>query len=137
MSRAVVMDAILADPTLSTMGFNADNVKANFAGEQRPSDKMFMSLNWGQHTIDRRINRGPRDLVVWIHMYRGFSTDYSHIDTAIIALDNALLDITDTPGADGYSVNQIEAGDKSRDLKDSGYDTLCRSVSYKVFSRKT
>lgn len=133
----MVLDAILANEDLQGIGFNDDNVKVNYDGDQRPSDKMFMSLLWGQKTVDPRIKRGPTDLTIWVHMYKGFSTDYTRIDDVIEVLDDVLTNIIDTAGADGRTVSQIEEGNKSRDSRDSGYETLCRSASYKVFSRKT
>lgn len=137
MSRAVVLDAILGDSVLQSMGFTESNVRPNFDDDQRPSDEMFMHLNWGQQNIDPQIRRGPRDLTIWVHMYREWSTDYARIDDVLDRLDNLLGDIVDTAGADGESVTTIDIGDKSRDLKDGGYKTLCRSASYKVLSRKT
>lgn len=135
MSRGVVLSAILGDSRLQAKGFNEDNVCVAYDKEQRPSDQMFMVLRYGSQSVDQAIQRGPRDLVIWIHLYREFSTDYAHIDDVIVVLDDVLLNIIDTAGDDGFAVTQIDAGDKSGDFKDDTYQTLCRSTSFKVLSR--
>jgi len=137
MSRAAVMDAILAEPRLQALGFDSSNVLANYDGNQRPSDKMFMVLRWEAHDIDVRLGRGPHHLAIWTHMYRDFSTDYNHLDNVVDILDSVLGSIEDTAGADGYTVTQIDAEGRSRDLKDDGYQTFCRSTSYRVISHLT
>lgn len=137
MSRAAILDAILADSRLQALGFTTDNVCVAYDKDQRPSDTMFMVLRFGIHNLDARIHRGPRDLVIWVHMWREFSTDYSHIDGVIEVLDDVLLNIIDTAGGDGQAVTCIEQGGRSGDFKDDTYQTLCRSTSYSVLSRVT
>lgn len=142
MSRAVVLDAIINDTVLAGMGFDGDNVLPNYTAEQRPSDNMFIVLRWETTDVtlrgdDSTMMRGPRNVNTWVHMYREFSTDFNRIDTVIDRLDFVLSNIIDVPGSDGRTVSQITAGGKSRDLKDDGYQTYCRSASYQVFSRVT
>lgn len=142
MARAVVLDAILADNSLQDMGFDGNNVIPGYDGDQRPSDKMFMVLRWETGDIELRgddstVARGPRHLVIWVHMYKTFSTDFNRIDDVLIALDKVLSNIIDQAGADGRSVTCIEAEGHSRDLRDTTYDTFCRSASYKVLDRVT
>lgn len=137
MSRAAVLDRILTDQRMIDAGFNSNNVKPNYDGDQRPDDKMFMVLRWETQDVDARIQRGPRHLVIWVHMYREFSTDFVRIDDVIAALDDMLGSMIDVPGADGRSVNQIIPEGHSRDLRDEGYQTYCRSAAYSVLSRKT
>lgn len=142
MSRAVVYDSILNDPLLQAMGFDADSILVNYDGEQRPNDKMFLVLRWEGHDItlrgdDTQTARGTRELVIWVHMYREFSTDFVRIDDVVEILDRILLDIVDKPGGDGHSITLIEVNQHSRDLRDDGYQTICRSASYRVLSRVT
>lgn len=142
MARATVLDAILADPTLQGLGFDDTNVIPNYDGEQRPSDKMFMALRWetddtGLSGDDGTQQRGWRNLVIWVHMYKVFSTAFKHIDDTLDQLDIVLTNIINTPGSDGRTVTLIEPEGRSRDLKDSTYETLCRSASYKILDRAT
>jgi hypothetical protein len=137
MSRAVVIQAIINDSVLSAKGFDASSVRTNYDGEQRPSDHMFMVLRWGPLDLDPRILRGTKKLTIWVHMYREFSTDYVRIDNVIDRLESVLTDIIDVPGEDGFTLTLVEPDGASEDLKDDGYQTICRSVSFRVLSRKT
>lgn len=137
MSRAVIIKSIIEDPMLSAMGFDDSNVRSNYDGEQRPSDKMFMVLRWGELDLDPRILRGTKRLTIWVHMYREFSTDYVRIDNVIDRLRILLTDIIDVPGEDGYTLTLVDPESFSEDLKDDGYQTICRSASFRVLSRRT
>lgn len=147
MSRAAVYDAILADPGLQALGYHGEsapgkldgNFLVAYDGEQRPSDNMFMVLRWETETEELRgddvFKRAKTPCVFWVHMYREWSTDYGHINKTMDALDNVLLNMIHVAGDDGETVTMIDGGDRSRDLRDDGYQTLCRSVQYSVLSR--
>jgi hypothetical protein len=138
MARDAVYKAILENPRFQLEGFDYDNVLVNYDGDQRPSDKMFMVLRWEiELRGDDVVMKGSRHLVIWVHMYREFSTDFVRIDNLIKTLDEVLTDIIDTPGEDGRTVVMIEPEGHSRDLRDVTYETFCRSASYKVLSRVT
>lgn len=137
MSRAAVVSTIIADPALTAMGFDASNVRTNYDAEQRPTDSIFMVLRWGPLDVDPRIMRGTRNLTIWVHIYREYSTDYVRIDKVIDRLQELLTDIIDVPGEDGYTLTLMDFDGVSDDMKDDGYQTICRSVSFKVLSRKT
>lgn len=137
MSRAAVIDAIINDTVLSALGFDASNVKSNYDGEQRPSDQMFMVLRWGALELDPRILRGTKKLTIWVHVYREFSTDYVRVDNVIDRLQTVLTDMIDVPGDDGFTLTLVEPDGASEDLKDDGYQTICRAASFRVLSRRT
>lgn len=142
MSRAAVIDAIVNDATLAGVGFDDTSVVPNYDAEQRPTDEMFIVLRWGTDDIalagdDSTVKMGPRNVDIWVHMYRELSSDFNRIDSVIDRLDQVLSNIIDLPGSDGRTVSQIISKGRSRDLKDDGYQTFCRSASYQVFSRVT
>lgn len=137
MSRSAVLDAILTEPRLIEAGFDDTNVKPNYDGAQRPSDKMFMVLRWEENNTglegdDGQVQRGSRHLAIWVHMYREFSTDFVRIDDVLNILDDVLASIVGVTGADGRSVTIVEPESRSRDLKDESYQTYCRSATYKI-----
>jgi len=137
MSRAAILDAILTDSQLIDLGFNDSNVLPNYDGDQRPSDKMFMVLRWEENDTgiqgdDATLQHGWRNLAIWVHMYREFSTDFDHIDDTLDILDGVLSAIVGVTGADNRTVTCVEPQGRSRDLKDDGYQTYCRSASYRI-----
>ena len=146
MSRAVVYDELTTNSELVAMGFDTSTVEVNYDGDQVPkvteinSDSpggMFMVIRWGEQDTVPVFNRGPREFEVWVHMLRQRSTDYGHVDRVINILERVLPDIINRPGADGQTVTTIELGNKSSDYRDEAYETLCRSISFKMLSRAT
>jgi hypothetical protein len=141
MSRAAIYDAILADPSLTALGFDKDSVLVNYNGDQRPTDTMFMILTWNAETEGLRgddiFNIPIKNLTVWVHMYREFSTDFVRIDDVFNILDGILGQMIEVDGADGVTLSQAIPGLRSRDLRDDAYQTLCRSSSYRILDRVT
>jgi hypothetical protein len=142
MSRAAVLDTILADPGLIALGFNDTNVKVNYDSNQRPSDTMFMVLHWDQEQPGLRgddtiVYKPFKNLIIWIHVYKEFSTDFIRIDNVIDILDSIMTSMIHVDGADGYTVSLAEVGQRSRDLRDDAYQTICRSASYRILDRVT
>jgi hypothetical protein len=141
MSRAAVLDTILADPALTALGFDKNNVLVNYNGDQRPTDTMFMVLTWGNETEGLRgddVCSFPiKNLTIWVHMYRQFSTDFMRIDDVFDILNGILSMMIEVDGADGHTLSQAIPGTRSRDLRDDAYQTLCRSSSYRILDRVT
>jgi hypothetical protein len=144
MARAAIYDALLNDPTLQSMGFDATSILVNYNAEQRPTDTMFINVHWdrevpgigGDDVFDIMI----KNLVVWVHMYKQFSTDFVRIDNVLDAIDACLYALINVPGADGMTVSQVNPGpgaSRSRDMRDDAYQTICRSVSYRVIDNYT
>jgi hypothetical protein len=142
MARAAVLDAILADQCLIDLGFDASNVLVNYNASQRPTDTTFMVLHWDQETPgirgdDTMLYRSFKLLTVWVHVYKEFSTDFVRIDAVLDALDVLMTSLIHVEGADGYTLSLAEVGQRSRDLRDDAYQTICRSASYRILDRVT
>ena len=144
MSRSAIDKAILQDSRLVALGFDEDSVLPNYVGDQRPNDKMFMTLLWGDEDNTIRFGdgtgRGFRPLTIWVHMYKKFSTNYARIDSVLNILDDIIMNMVHVEGEDGYTMTLAEkpAGNaRSRDMSDRAYETICRSISYRILSRET
>lgn len=140
MSRAAIYNALTTDPTLIALGFHGEpnaTVLVNFDGDQRPSDTIFMALNYQNEDWSLLFKRSIKHLMVWVHCYREYSTDFTIIDKAIDAIDKVLTNLVQVDGSDGYTLTLAETESKSRDLRDDTYQTICRSVSYRILSRET
>lgn len=141
MSRGAIDTAIIADSELSALGFDENSVLANYDGDERPNDEMFMVIHWGDEVPILRSGDGEtrniRPLTIWVHIYREFSTDYSRIDAVLNMLDRLIMSLVHVDGGDGYTMTLAEKNGRSRDLRDRTYETICRSISYKILSRET
>jgi hypothetical protein len=141
MSRAAIYDTILADQRLIDLGFDKSSVLVNYDGDQRPTDTMFMVLTWQNESEGLRgddVFFVPiKNLTIWVHMYKQFSTDFVRIDSVFDILDSILGAMIEVDGADGVTLSQAIPGTRSRDLRDDAYQTLCRSSSYRILDRVT
>jgi len=151
MSRAVVYDALTTDPRMVALGFHGNtstdpevdnsNVRVNYDGDQRPSDVMFITIGWDEDTEGLRgDDSNKRDFwnfTMYFHMYDKFSTDYMRIIALMNLVDEIFDELVHVDGADGYTLTLIEAGTRSRDLKDETYETICKSANYKMLTRQT
>lgn len=149
MSRAAIVDAIAADTRLTALGFHKETsptakdatILMNYSADQRPSDTLFMVLAFGDETPILRSGdgwtRNQRPVTIWVHQYKEYSTDYAHIDGVLNILDEIMLGLVHVDGGDGYTLTLAEENGRSRDLRDRTYDTICRSISYRILSRET
>lgn len=139
MSRAAVLQALRQDSVLNAI-VPPENVLTNWSGEGRPnvlSPGGFIVLRW--ESITRAFKRiaGPRDLTVWGHYPIEKSDDFSHIDEILSRTKDVLCDIEDFAGGDGYTVTCVDYFGESGDLKDPGFQTITRNMTFRVLSRPT
>lgn len=142
MSRAAIYDAALADSRLVALGLDEDSLLVNYDGEQRPVDRMFIVMGWGTDEIamkgdDDLFIRRYKTVTFWVHLYREDTTDFSRLDRILDILDDIYLNMVHVQGTDGYTVTTVESAGRSRDMRDDAYQTICRSVSYRILSRET
>jgi hypothetical protein len=145
MSRDAIYTALTTDARLLALGFHGEpnpTVLSNYDGQQRPSDVMFIVLGWGAETVELRGDdstfvRTARPLEIWVHMYREYSADFVRIDDVLNIIQDVMNNLVQAVGDDGYTLTVAEFSGKSRDLRDDTYQTICRSISYKILSRET
>jgi hypothetical protein len=141
MSRTAIYDTLLADSRLVALGLDANSLLVNYDGEQRPTDEIFLVLAWmPEDNIlrgDDTFNRTVRNITIWVHIYKEFSTDFNRIDRIIDILDDIFANMIHVQGTDGQTVTMVETAGRSRDMRDDTYQTICRSASYRVLSRET
>lgn len=141
MARAAVYDTLLLDPDLIALGFDKNSILVNYNGDQRPSDTMFIVLHWENEEVPLRgddVCYFPvKNLTVWVHVYKQFSTDFVRIDNVFDILDGIFGSMIDVDGDDGYTLSQAIPNIRSRDLRDDAYQTICRSASYRILDRVT
>lgn len=123
--RALVFQAIIADPTLIGLGFTSS---AAFAVDvDTPTQRPFLQLRWGRNDIGLdRVTR--RNLVIWVHDEPG---DYSRIDQTIIRLRALLPTLEGQSNGSGFLMSAEWSGD-SEDLADDGHKTITRNISFSL-----
>lgn len=145
MSRAAVFTALTTDPDLIEMGIDEDHVFPNYSMDGRPSDGKFLILRWEESTFNSQtytgmrngMKRAPRVLTVWAHQPLEISNDFGEIDEILSRVEDVLSELEHVAGADGYTVTCVQPNGKSRDLKDDAFNTICRTSTFGVLSRKT
>jgi hypothetical protein len=138
MSRAAFFEALVADPTLNGYGINDETVFHNWSAEERPTNATpFIILRWGEEAKPlwgSEVERGPRQLVVWVHWPAEVTNDFDKINVVLDQIDVVARDLRDVPGSDGYTLSFVEVGGRSPDLTDDGFNTIMRTGSYSVYS---
>lgn len=143
MARAAILETILADQRMQALGLDDDSVVVNYDGEQRPEGvgPVFLVLAWSSPETALRgddiWSRRFMNLTIWAHILRDESTDFVRLDKILDDLDDILLNMVHVAGTDGYTVSLVESAGRSRDMRDDAYQTICRSVSYRILSRET
>lgn len=123
--RALIFQALVADPVLNGLGINS---ASSFAIDvDTPQTRPFLQIRWGQNQIGLKNTAvSRRTITVWAHDEPG---DYSTID-AILARVKALLPTLDgQSNGSGHLVSAEWTGD-SEDLADDGHGTITRNASF-------
>ncbi|ABD58438.1 gp22 [Mycobacterium phage PBI1] len=139
MSRAAVLDALRADVALGQM-LVPSNILTNYSKEGPPNHLApgpFAVIRWGGKTIDPAVNRGPRDVNIWVHIPQRQSTDYTRIDRILKRTKEIMLSLEDVAGADGAHLVSTRFLAESDDLVDPGFETITRYATFSVLSRST
>lgn len=138
MSRAAVFEALTNDLTLNSLGIDSTTVFINYSLDEKPSVVgPFVILRWGNEDSPPFGDvRAPRDLTIWVHYPLELGPNFMMIDTRLDAIDDVLKNMEHVVGSDGQTVTCVRRTGRSGDLKDEGFQTICRNSAYQVLSRK-
>lgn len=123
--RALIMQAIITDPTLNGLGIADANSLA--VDVDTPEDRPFLQLRWGRNGVGLDVVT-RRDLVIWVHDEPG---DYGRIDSIILRLRALLPGLEGTSNGLGHLMVAEWTGD-SEDLADDGHRTITRTTSFSL-----
>jgi hypothetical protein len=149
MSRAAIFTAISQDLALNHLGIGVGTVFANYSLDEKPtSTGPFVILRWQEETgsftslgilsLPRFEGAGPpRRLTIWVHYPIEVSADFDDIDIIFDRIDDALLNLEHVDGGDGFTLTCVRATGRGADMKDEGFQTICRDAGYEVLSRRT
>jgi len=138
-SRAAIYRALTTDPQLISLGIGPDEVFANHSLDTPPRTGKFVIIRWAEHNprgAGGRHKRGPRNMVVWVHIPREQTLDHAEIDPILNRIKTVLTSLEHAPGTDGSTVTMVTWTGDSADLTDIGYDTIVRNAGFEVLSRQ-
>lgn len=139
MARDAVLKLLRDDAELASLGGTGFVIEPNYTGDQRLNDNgAFVVIRWQTTDTSMPEHNGPHHFDLWFHIPMSISTVFDDIDKMIDRVDDIFDASNDTNivGADGKMLNYVEREGRGPDFKDSGYQTICRSASYKAFSCK-
>jgi len=143
MSRAVVLDTLRGSAALAEYVTMPKNVLVNPNSDGRPDVFLgsFLVLRWEEMAPTSSFfddgPRGPRNLTVWAHHPREDSTDYVRLENILDIVKDELTALEEVDGADGRTLTNVQFAASSGDSIDPGYNTICRTSTFKVLSRIT
>lgn len=135
MMPIAVLEAITTDPDLNAFGVNAATVfeAQSINGDERPNvDGYFVVVDFQEQSLTATVNRGPRVLDIAVHVPWDITRDYTVINRILNAIDSVLLPIEQVTGSDGIRVTCIRPFGRSRNLTDTGWQTISRFVAYSI-----
>lgn len=138
MSRSSIIDALIADNHLKSLGIEEDCILQGQGVDERPSGtNPFILINWGTEPRPAFGNvKSPRRVTIWAHIPWEVTNDMSKVDCILDGIENCLQNLEHAAGTDGFTVTCVRVLGRSQDMKDEELHTFCRWVTCEVLSRK-
>ncbi len=138
MSRDAVLKLIAEDEILADTpwGLNVDRVFPNHAMDGSPPDGYFVILRWEGGARPYRRVRPIQGLTVSFHIKRNESSDFIPLINGLDRVIEVLTNASHEEGEDGYILTCADFTGYSSDDYDEGYDTIRKSATFDVLSRK-
>jgi hypothetical protein len=133
-----VLTLLRSDQQLAALGGSGFVIVPNFSGDQRPNDSgAFIVIRCGVNDQPQFPILGPRHFDLWVHLPAKW-TDYVQIDNIIDRCDEILgaVEGDHIIGADGWALDYVGFEGRGPDMKDQGYETICRRASYYALASK-
>lgn len=145
MARDAVLTLLSGDTQLATLAALVGTgfvVVPEFSADQRPNDAgPFMVICWRTTDFASEIQaNGPQHFDLYVHIPVAVSTRFVLIDNMIDRCDDLFRGVEDgdpVVGDDGWQLEYVGFQGRSMDMKDEGYETICRSASYFALGSKT
>lgn len=125
-----IFAALSTDSVLESLGVG--HVFTDYSAEEIPREGLTVILRWGDENYNRTVQTGPRDLAVWAHSPMENGTDYTIVNKVLKRITSILEAIVHEVGDDEVSVTQAKKIGASRNLRDPGFNTICRYNRYEV-----
>lgn len=134
-ARAAVFDLLVGDHQLGTYGITKQTVFTNYSLDTSPRFSYFIIMRWGSETRNT-VLASVRNLEVFAHRSRSAGTDFTVLDSIVQRIQDILALAEHVVGEDGWSLTAANYLGKGQDFYDQGYDSISRSISFDIVSRK-
>lgn len=138
MSREAIFNALASDSVLNGFGITEDSIFHNYSIEERPIQAgPWLNLRWGsQDRPPFEEVKAAELLDIWVNWPMELTNDFTKLIKILDQIDNILGDLRDAAGSDGYTVSFVRILGRSSDMNDPGFNTIAKTGSYEVYSRK-
>lgn len=139
MHPSVLYDAIAHDPALNAMGITPTRIKELDSIDARPFESgCFIVTRWLDQDLHPTINRGPRDLMVWVHTPKERALNFLILERILERINDIWAGVLAETGTDGVRVTSVKRRGQSGNLIDDGWKTLARNAIFSVlYDRNT
>jgi hypothetical protein len=129
--RAIIRNAIIADPALILLGVTGD---ATLNGDvDTPDGRPFLNLKWGTETpAFRETTTVTAGLDIWVHHE---PWDYDPINKILARLRVVLQALGAARSPDGSEVQVVTWQGNGPDLQDDGHRTIVKVGSFQVVGK--
>lgn len=146
MHPSILYDSIKADPALTALGITPSRIKELDSVDKRPFDSgVFIIMRWLDQNLHPTINRGPRDLMVWVHTPKERNQSFLVLERILERVNDIWCHtpgvsdgIAGQTGTDGVRVTSVKRPGQSGNLEDEGWKTFARNATFSVlYDRNT
>ncbi|AZS12565.1 tail terminator [Mycobacterium phage DrLupo] len=139
MHPAVLYDKIVHDPEMNSLGITPSRFKELDSIDKRPFDSgYFIVTRWLDQDLHPTINRGPRDLMVWVHTPKDRSRNFLILERILERINDIWASVEAESGTDGVRVTSVKRRGQSGNLEDEGWKTIARNATFSVlYDRNT
>lgn len=129
-----IYNAIDQNAKLRSLGVG--DVYSDYESETISRDHLTVILRWGAQQYQRSVRTGPRDLDVYVHMPKEYGTDFTTINLCLAEITSTLEEMEQVVGPDNVVVTEAVKVGSSGNIYDPGFESMSRSVSYRVQLRE-
>jgi hypothetical protein len=142
----ILLDKIAHDDELTALGITPSRIKELDGIDKRPFDSgYFIVTRWLDQDLHPTINRGPRDLMVWVHSPKERNRNFliherilERINDIWCWVEGVSEGIAGQTGRDGVRVTSVKRRGQSGNLDDEGWKTIARNATFSVlYDRNT
>lgn len=138
MHPSILHQALSDDADLIALGITPTRIKELQTIDSRPFDSGYwIVFNWLEQDTYSVIDRGPRDLLVWVHTPINRTRNYLTIERILERINTVYKGVELESGTDGVRVTCVRRTGQSGNLVDEAWETITRNSTFSVLYDKS